>query len=76
VVVAFGLTGDVTVVLKAASEYQVRFPAAQVAVKVELWPEQMLAGPAAAAVGAAGVGVTVTRTLVEGLLHTPFTQAA
>jgi hypothetical protein len=50
-------------------------PDAHVAVKVELWPEQMLAGLAAAAVGAAGVGVTVTITLDDGLLQAPFTQA-
>jgi hypothetical protein len=76
VVFTVGLTGDETTAVKPASEYQVNVPVAQVAANVELCPEHMLAGLADAAVGAVGVGVTVTSTFAAGLWHTPVTQAA
>ena len=67
---------DAKVVVNAASEYQVKVPVAQVAESTELSPAQMVAGAAAMAVGAAGIGVTVTVRGTEGLLHVPSTQAA
>jgi hypothetical protein len=51
-------------------------PVAQIALKFELSPTHIDAGLAEAAVGATGVGVTVTVTFVDGLLHTPFTHDA
>ena len=62
--------------VNAASEYQIKVPVAQVAESTELSPAQMLAGAAAMAVGAAGIGVTVTVTFADGLTQVPFTQAA
>jgi hypothetical protein len=67
---------DAKVVVNAASEYQVRVPVAQVADSTELSPAQMVAGAAAMADGAAGIGVTVTVTFADGLTQVPFTQAA
>jgi hypothetical protein len=55
VLVAEGLTVDDIVVVRVASAYQVRVPVAQVALKVELSPEQMAGGLAAKLVGTAGV---------------------
>jgi len=49
--------------------YQVTVPVAQVAARVELCPEQIVAGLAETAVGAVGVGLTVTTTLSGELLH-------
>jgi hypothetical protein len=64
-----GLTGLVTVVVKAASLYQVVVPVAHVAIKVEFCPVQIVAGLAEIIVGAVGVGLTVTVTFPEALLH-------
>ncbi len=47
----------------------------QVAVKVELPPEQIVGNEAETAVGAVGVSVTVTNTSSAGLLQPLFTQA-
>jgi len=55
--------------------YHDNVPAAQVALNTLLEPEQIELGLADALVGANGVAVTVTVTLLAGLLHTPFTQA-
>ena len=73
-VVAAGLTGLVTAVVSATSEYQVNVPTAQVAAKVELPIEQIVAGVAVAAVGAVTVP-TVTVTGVPVLLQVPLTHA-
>jgi hypothetical protein len=62
--------------LKAASEYQVKVPVPQFALKVELSPTQIDDGLAATFTGATGVGTTITVTFSEGLLHSPFTQEA
>jgi cation transporter-like permease len=71
-----GFTGLVTIVVKAALLYQVSVPVAQVAERVELCPEQIVAGLADTAVGAVGVGLTVTAIFPEALLHpAPLTQA-
>jgi hypothetical protein len=64
------------VAVRAASVNHVNVPVAHVALNIEFWPEQIVEGLADAAVGAAGVGVTVTITSVAGLLHTPFTHDA
>jgi hypothetical protein len=56
--------------------YQVAVPVAQVADRVELCPEQIVAGLAKIAVGAVGVVLTVTVIFPEILLHPkPLTQA-
>ncbi len=49
--------------------YQVTVPVAQVAASVELCPEQIVEGLAETAVGAVGVGLTVTVALPDGLLQ-------
>jgi hypothetical protein len=67
---------EAKVVVNAASVYQVNVPVTQVAESVELSPSQMLAGEAAADVGATGIAVTVTVTEAEGLLQVPSIQAA
>lgn len=63
------------IVVKDASLYQVVVPVAQVAESVELCPKQIVVGLAETAVGAVGVGLTVTITLPEALLQTPLTHA-
>ena len=50
-------------------------PVAQVALSTLLEPEQIALGLAKVLVGANGVAVTVTVTLLAGLLQVPFTQA-
>lgn len=62
--------------VKAASLYHVTVPAPHVADKVELSPEHIVVGLAEIAVGAVGVGFTVTVTLPEMLLQTPPTTHA
>lgn len=64
-----GLTGLVTVVVKAALLYQVAVPVLQVANKVELCPVQIVVELAETAVGDKGVLLTVTTTFLETLLH-------
>ena len=71
-----GFTIVPDIVVNEASVYHVNIPVEQVAVKVVFVPEQILLGLAAAAVGAMGVGVTVTVTGEATLLHAPVTQAA
>ena len=71
---AAGLTGLVTTVVRAASEYHVIVPVAQVAAKAEFPPAQIVAGVAVAAVGAETVP-NVTVTGVPVLLHVPLTHA-
>jgi hypothetical protein len=63
-------------VVSVALLYQVSVPVAHVADKPELTPAQIDAGLAVAAVGAAGMGVTVTVTGEARLLHANFSQAA
>jgi hypothetical protein len=78
VVVEVGLAGlgFEIIVVKAASLYQVVVPVAQVVARVELCPEQIVAGVADTAVGADGVALTVTVVFPEALLHpAPLTQA-
>ena len=73
---AAGLTGLVTAVVRAASEYHATVPVAHVAANVELPPAQIAAGFAVAAVGADGATLfTVTVTGVAELLQVPLTQA-
>jgi hypothetical protein len=73
--VEVGLTGFVTVVVKPELLYHVAVPVAQVAESVELCPEQIVVGLAEIAVGVVGVGLTVTATFPEILLHpAPLTQ--
>lgn len=56
--------------------YQVTIPVLHVAVKVELCPAHIVVGLAAAAVGAAGIGFTVTEIFPEVLLQpSALTQA-
>jgi hypothetical protein len=55
--------------------YHDKVPVAQVALSTLLEPEQIELGLANALVGANGVAVTVTVTLLAGLLQVPFTQA-
>jgi hypothetical protein len=55
--------------------YHDKVPVAQVALSTLLEPEQIALGLAKALVGANGVAVTVTVTLLAGLLQVPFTQA-
>lgn len=55
-----GLTEFDTMLVKAASLYHVAVPLLHVADKVELCPEHIEAGLANIAVGAVGVGFTVT----------------
>ncbi len=55
--------------------YHDKVPVAQVALSTLLDPEQIALGLAKALVGANGVAVTVTVTLLAGLLQVPFTQA-
>jgi hypothetical protein len=55
--------------------YHDKVPVAQVALSTLLDPEQIALGLANALVGANGVAVTVTVTLLAGLLQVPFTQA-
>jgi hypothetical protein len=69
VVVGEAGLGLAIIVVKAASLYQVVVPVAQVAASVELCPEQTVAGLAETAVGAVGVGLTVTVVLTDVLLH-------
>jgi hypothetical protein len=64
------------VVVKAASLNQVNVPSEQFPASVLDSPEQIADGLAVTAVGAAGVVVTETETVVAGLLHVPFTQEA
>ena len=64
------------VVVKAASLNQVNVPSEQFPESVLDCPEQMADGLAVTAVGAAGVVVTATETVVAGLLQVPFTQEA
>ena len=59
----------VMTLVKAASLYHVSVPVAQVADRIELCPEQIVAGLAETAVGADGVGLTVTVVLPDVLLH-------
>jgi hypothetical protein len=61
--------GLAIIVVKAASLYHVVVPVAQVAASVELCPEQIVVGLAETAVGAVGVGLTVTVALPETLLQ-------
>ena len=68
-VVTTGLTGLVITEVNAELLYHVAVPVAQVAERVELCPEQIVAGLAETAVGADGVGLTVTLTLPDVLLH-------
>ncbi|CAN1524824.1 hypothetical protein MCERE19_01186 [Spirosomataceae bacterium] len=67
--VVLGLTVFETTLVSAASLYHVDVPLTQVADKVELCPEQIVLGLADTAVGADGVGFTVTVKFVELLLH-------
>jgi hypothetical protein len=71
VVVVEGVAGLglAIILVKPASLYQVVVPVAQVAASVELCPEQIVAGLAEMAVGAVGVGFTVTVALPDVLLH-------
>lgn len=62
-----GLTVLEIVFVRAASLYQVVVPVLQVADKVELCPEHIVAGLAEILVGAVGVGFTVTVILPEVL---------
>jgi ABC-type uncharacterized transport system ATPase subunit len=55
--------------------YHDKVPVAQVALSTLLEPEQIALGLAKALVGANGVAVTVTVTLLAGLLHIPSIQA-
>ena len=64
------------VVVKATSLNQVRVPSEQFPESVLDSPEQIEDGLAVTAVGAAGVVVTETETVVAGLLQAPFTQEA
>jgi hypothetical protein len=64
-----GLTELETIFVKAASLYHVEVPLLHVADKVELCPEHIEAGLAEIAVGAVGVGFTVTVILPEVLLQ-------
>ncbi len=64
-----GLTGLDMIFVRAASLYHVVDPVAQVAASVELCPEQIVEGLAETAVGADGVGFTVTVALPDVLLH-------
>lgn len=64
-----GLTEFETTFVSAASLYQVAVPLLQVAVKVELFPEHIVDELADIAVGAVGVGLTLTTTFPEVLLH-------
>jgi hypothetical protein len=76
VLVTKGLTGEVMVVVNAASEYQFKvLPDAQVAFKVDDSVSQ-IGEVADTAVGDAGVGVTVIITGTEALLQVPFKHAA
>ena len=61
--------GLAMILVKPELLYQVAVPVAQVAERVELCPEQIVAGLAETAVGADGVGLTVTLTLPDVLLH-------
>jgi hypothetical protein len=69
VVVVAGLTGLVTIVVKAKLVNHVAVPVVQVAASVEFCPAQIVAGLAKTAVGAVGVGLTVRVTFAEALLH-------
>lgn len=64
-----GLTEFETTVVNAISLYHVTVPLLQVPDKVEVFPEQIVAGLAEIAVGAVGVGFTVTATFPEVLLQ-------
>jgi len=77
VVVVVGLTVELAkaVPVKPESVYHDNVPAAQVALNTLLEPEQIELGLADALVGANGVAVTVTVTLLAGLLQVPFTHA-
>lgn len=66
-----GLTEFEIEFVNAASLYQVAVPVLHVADKVELCPEQIVAGLAKMPVGADGVGFTFTVTLPEELLQPP-----
>lgn len=61
---------------KSDDKNHVTVPVAQVADNVALWPVQIADALMDSAVGVAGVGVTVTVTLADGLLQVPFTQTA
>jgi CBS-domain-containing membrane protein len=78
-VVVLGFTVvDASTAFRAASLYQVTVPVVHVADSVLFSPWQIVAGNAEALVGAAGVGLTVTVVLKEGLLQLVMltTQAA
>ena len=66
---------DAKVVVKPIFVYQIGVPTLQVAVNVELTPEQIVGNEAETAVGAVGVAVTVTITSSDGPLQPLFTQA-
>jgi len=71
VVVVEGVAGLGLAIILVKPEllYQVTVPVAQFAESVELCPEQIVAGLAEIAVGAVGVGFTVTVALPEELLQ-------
>jgi hypothetical protein len=79
VLVINGLTGEDTTVTRASSEYQVNKPDVHNALRFVLSPEHMAGELADAAVGAAGIGVTVIMLpALAGLSQpvTPFTHFA
>ncbi len=76
-VVVAGVTVELARVdVRAASEYQVRVPLEQVALKLELLPLQIVLGDAVTLVGVLGVVVTLTVTLALALFVLPTRQAA
>ena len=66
---------EARVVVKPTLVYQIGVPTLQVAVNVELPPEQIVGNDAETAVGCVGVGVTVMITSSDGPLQPLFTQA-
>ena len=72
--VIVGITGFVTACVAAASLNHPIVPTAQLPLKVDCAPAHTGDGLANTFIGADGVGVTVTVTLVLGLTQVPFTH--